>query len=283
MPTSITLHLDLVADPWPVVVDPSQLEQILVNLVANARDAMEGPGGSCTITTRNVVAPAGIVDEGGFAPDRFLELTVKDTGMGMDDETRIHVFEPFFTTKPPGRGSGLGLATVYGIVKQSGGHILVDSAPGQGATFRVYLPWAALSDDTDRPPAGGGAISMGRERILLVDDDEAVRRATERALVSRGFTVLVARGAAEALMLAGEAFDAVLADLVMPELGGDDLVERLRQQRPALPAVLLTGYGRRAVELERPFRLLRKPASPDELAQALRGVIDEGLVARRSS
>jgi CheY-like chemotaxis protein len=124
---------------------------------------------------------------------------------------------------------------------------------------------------------------MGRERILLVDDDEAVRRATERALVSRGFTVLVARGAAEALMLAGEAFDAVLADLVMPELGGDDLVERLRQQRPALPAVLLTGYGRRAVELERPFRLLRKPASPDELAQALRGVIDEGLVARRSS
>jgi PAS domain S-box-containing protein len=282
MPTSITLTFDLVPDPWPVVVDPSQLEQILVNLVANARDAMEGTVGSCTITTRNVVAPAGIVDEGGFAPDRFLELTVKDTGTGMDEETRVHVFEPFFTTKPLGRGSGLGLATVYGIIKQSGGHILVESAPGQGATFRVYLPYATLADDADHTPASGGAITTGRERVLVVDDDEAVRRATERALVSRGFTVLVARGAAEALMLAGEPFDAVLADLVMPELGGDALVERLRQTRPGLPAVLLTGYGRRAVELGRPFRLLRKPASPDELARALRGVIDEGLVARRS-
>jgi PAS domain S-box-containing protein len=282
MPTSITVTLDLVADPWPVVVDPSQLEQILVNLVANARDAMEGSGGTCTITTRNVVAPAGIVDEGGFAPDRFLELTVTDTGTGMDEETRVHVFEPFFTTKPLGRGSGLGLATVYGIVKQSGGHILVDSAPGQGATFRVYLPYAALAEDADHTPAAGGAVTMGRERVLLVDDDEAVRRATERALVSRGFTVLVARGASEALALAGEPFDAVLADLVMPEFGGDALVDRLRQARPGLPAVLLTGYGRRTVELARPFRLLRKPASPDDLARALRGVIDEGLVGRRA-
>jgi PAS domain S-box-containing protein len=282
MPTSITLNLDLVGDPWPVVVDPAQLEQILVNLVANARDAMEGAGGVCTITTRNTLAPAGIVEEGGFAPERFLEIAVTDTGMGMDEETRAHVFEPFFTTKPLGQGSGLGLATVYGIVKQSGGHILIDSAPGRGATFRVYLPYAVHADDALHTPATGGALALSRERVLLVDDDEAVRRATERALVSRGFTVLVARGASEALALGGEPFDAVLADLVMPEFGGDALVDRLRQARPGLPAVLLTGYGRRTVELERPFRLLRKPASPDELARALRGVIDEGLVSRRA-
>jgi CheY-like chemotaxis protein len=146
----------------------------------------------------------------------------------------------------------------------------------------VYLPYAVHADDALHTPATGGALALSRERVLLVDDDEAVRRATERALVSRGFTVLVARGASEALALGGEPFDAVLADLVMPEFGGDALVDRLRQARPGLPAVLLTGYGRRTVELERPFRLLRKPASPDELARALRGVIDEGLVSRRA-
>jgi PAS domain S-box-containing protein len=280
MPTSMALRFELIADPWPIVVDPSQLEQILVNLVANARDAMETTGGSCIVSTENVIAPTGVLDDSNRHTDRFVELRVSDTGSGMDEETRVHIFEPFFTTKPLGQGSGLGLATVYGIVKQSGGHISVESAPGQGSTFHVYLPSAAITGDVD--PAASGATSVsGKGRVLLVDDDEAVRRATERALVSRGFTVLVARGAAEALALGGESFDAVLADLVMPELGGDALVARLRQTRPGLPAVLLTGYGRKMVELERPFRVLRKPASPDELTLALRGVIDESSVARR--
>jgi PAS domain S-box-containing protein len=282
MPTSMSLTFDLVADPWPIVVDPSQLEQILVNLVANARDAMETTGGVCIVKTANVVVPAGLLEDTNQDNDRFVELTVSDSGSGMDEETRVHIFEPFFTTKPLGQGSGLGLATVYGIVKQSGGHISVDSAPGRGATFRVYLPCAGVTGDTEHTISGGASVS-GKGRVLLVDDDEAVRRATERALVSRGFTVLVARGAAEALALAGESFDAVLADLVMPELGGDALVGRLRQSRPGLPAVLLTGYGRKMVELERPFRVLRKPASPDELTLALRGVIDESSVARRSA
>ncbi len=275
MPTDITLTFDLAAEPWHVVVDPAQLEQVLVNLVANARDAMEG-GGQCIVTTRNIFAIAG--GDGPPEPGRYIALVVKDTGTGMDDETKAHVFEPFFTTKPLGRGSGLGLATVYGIVKQSGGHIVVDSAPGQGATFHVYFPYAMVSDNDEHTPVSGDALSLGKERILVVDDDDAVRRATERALVSRGFTVLVAHNADEALGFQDEAYDAVIADLVMPGLGGDAMVERLRQQRKDLPAVLLTGYGRRRVELARPFRLLRKPASPEELARALRTVIDEASV-----
>ncbi len=279
IPTNITLVFDLTPEPLPVVVDPAQLEQILVNLVANARDAMDG-GGQCCITTRNVVGPAETNAE-SLGPGRYLELTVADTGSGMDDDTKTHVFEPFFTTKPLGRGSGLGLATVYGIVKQSGGHITVESARDQGSTFRVYLPFAAFSDDEEQTPAIGDALSAGRERILVVDDDDAVRRATERALVSRGYSVLVARGSHEALSLAGEAFDAVVVDLIMPEMGGDTLVERLRARRADLPAVLLTGYGRKGVELTLPFRLLRKPASPEELARAVRAVIDEAAVGRR--
>ncbi|HEY1099272.1 MAG TPA: ATP-binding protein [Myxococcota bacterium] len=278
MPTDLTLTLELTDDPWPVIVDPAQLEQVLVNLVANARDAMEG-GGHCLVTTRNMFAISG--GDGPPEPGRYVELVVKDTGSGMDDETKAHVFEPFFTTKPPGRGSGLGLATVYGIVKQSGGHIVVDSAPGQGSTFRVYLPYAIVADHDEHTPAAGDALSLGRERILVVDDDDAVRRATERALVSRGFTVLVARSADDALGFKHEAFDAVVADLVMPGLGGDALVDRLRDARKDLPAVLLTGYGRRSVELSRPFRLLRKPASPEELARSLRAVIDEASVGNR--
>ncbi len=279
MPTDITLTLELADDPWPVVVDPAQLEQVLVNLVANARDAMEG-GGQCLVITRNHFAISG--GDGPPEPGRYVELVVRDTGSGMDDETRAHVFEPFFTTKPLGRGSGLGLATVYGIVKQSGGHISVDSAPGQGATFRVFLPYAMVADHDEHTPVSGDALSLGKERVLVVDDDDAVRRATERALVSRGFSVLVARSADEALTFLGEAYDAVIADLVMPGLGGDALVERLREQRPDLPAVLLTGYGRRSVELARPFRLLRKPASPEELARSLRAVIDEASVSHHT-
>lgn len=275
-PASIALEFQLEANPWPVVVDPAQLEQVLVNLVANARDAMES-GGRCTVTTANVVGAPGVVDD-DFGPARFLELTVKDTGTGMDEETKAHVFEPFFTTKPLGRGSGLGLATVYGIVKQSGGHIVVDSSPGEGAAFRVFLPYAALSEDLEHTPAIGDALSIGRERVLVVDDDDAVRRATERSLISRGYFVLLARSSEEAMTLSGQAIDAVVVDLVMPGMGGDALVQRLREVRPNLPAVLLTGYGRKSVELGRPFRLLRKPTSPDELARSLRGVIDEAAV-----
>jgi PAS domain S-box-containing protein len=280
-PTNVDLEFTL-QKVWLVVADPAQLEQVLVNLVANARDAMPD-GGTCRVSLKNVEARADRLPPGLLEPGRYVELEVSDTGHGMDDETKSHVFEPFFTTKPTGKGSGLGLATVYGIVRQSGGHIHVESAPGRGTTFRVWLPEReTLIVNEEETPAAGGAISLKRERVLVIDDDIAVRRATERALESRGFRVVGAGSADEALLVAVDDLDAVVADLVMPGLQGDALVERLRAAKVRLPAVLLTGYGRRSVDLARPFRMLRKPASPEELARTLRSVIDEAALGDAS-
>jgi PAS domain S-box-containing protein len=273
-PADVGIDMDLQSS-WLVVADPAQLEQVLVNLIANARDAMP-TGGTCTVSTRNLDASAGPLPAGLPDAGRYVELVVADAGTGMDEETKSHVFEPFFTTKPTGKGVGLGLATVYGIVKQSAGHISVESSPGSGTTFRVWLPErGTLLRNEDETPAAGDAVSLGRERILVVDDDDGVRRATERALSSRGFIVLSATSAAAAEVMAEGGVDAVVADLVMPGLAGDVLVGNLRRKVPLLPAVLLTGYGPRSVELARPFRILRKPVSPDELARTLRAVIDE--------
>ena len=276
-PADVTFELDL-QPVWHVVADPAQLEQVLVNLIANARDAMPN-GGLCKVSTRNVDATDGPLPPGLPDPGRYVELVVSDAGTGMDEDTQSHVFEPFFTTKPTGKGVGLGLATVYGIVKQSAGHIAVESKPGAGTTFRVWLPErGTLLHNDDETPSAAGALSLGRERILVVDDDDGVRRATERALSSRGFVVLTASSAAVARALAEGGIDAVVADLVMPGIQGDQLVAHLRVQQPQLPAVLLTGYGPRSIELARPFRMLRKPVSPEQLASALRSVIDERVV-----
>ena len=273
IPADVVLELNL-QPVWHVVVDPAQLEQVLVNLIANARDAMPN-GGTCRVTTRNVDAAAASLPAGLPDPGRFVELVVSDGGTGMDEETKSHVFEPFFTTKPTGKGVGLGLATVYGIVKQSAGHIAVESIPGAGTTFRVWLPERGTLLHNDAEPPVAAADSLGRERILVVDDDDGVRRATERALSSRGFVVMSASSAAAAEELAKGGVDAVVADLVMPGLQGDALVGLLRTKQPRLPAVLLTGYGARAVELTHPYRMLRKPVSPEELARTLRSLIYE--------
>ena len=276
IPAAITLELKL--DPvWEVSADASQLEQVLVNLIANARDAMPD-GGRCLIATRNVDAQLGHLPTGLPEPGRFMELSVTDSGAGMDDDTRSRVFEPFFTTKPMGKGVGLGLATVYGIVKQSAGHITVESNAGGGTTFRLWLPeHRGLAAPRQKTPSPFKALSGSNgEKILVVDDDEGVLRATERALSSRGFRVLSASSATAALALAPEHLDAVVADLVMPGAQGDALVRKLRARQPNLPAILLTGYGHPLIDFPQPFCSLRKPVSPEHLAAALRSVIDHG-------
>jgi two-component system cell cycle sensor histidine kinase/response regulator CckA len=265
-----------------VMADPDQIEQVLVHLVVNARDAMPR-GGRVRIATANVRLPAeGEQRPDGVRPGAYVALSVTDTGVGMDLETQARVFEPFFTTKEPGKGTGLGLSTVYGIVQQSGGHVTVRSAPGQGATFTVYLPRhdgpaAALPARTDRRTLPGGA-----ETLLLVEDEAAVRSSARRLLERYGYTVLEARHGADALRLVeegGPEIDLVLTDLVMPEMGGQELVERLRARRPTLKVLYMSGYTEKAITTDglMPPRtgFVEKPFTVEQLLRRLREVLDE--------
>ncbi|HEV8598905.1 MAG TPA: PAS domain S-box protein [Gemmatimonadales bacterium] len=263
-----------------VRADPSQLEQVLLNLAVNARDAMPN-GGSLTISTIRVrVAPGH--DEsaaGGVAPGDYLVLGVADTGVGMDQETKRRIFEPFFTTKPAGEGTGLGLATVYGIVRQSGGAITVESEPGKGTRFRVFLPCVAERAAGADVSTSAGPVRSGRaprSLILLVEDDQGVRQLTCRMLEQYGYEVVPAADGAEALQLLSRlhpGVDAVVSDVMMPGIGGTELIRQLRVSWPELPVLLLSGYQGEDVEggVQPGSRqaFLQKPFSPDALAAAL--------------
>jgi two-component system cell cycle sensor histidine kinase/response regulator CckA len=280
----IQLRLDLDPGLGHVTADPGQLEQVIANLGVNARDAMPR-GGTLTITTSNVTGRGvtAAADEGVPAAGPLVSLAVTDTGIGMDDEVRGRLFEPFFTTKELGRGTGLGLATVYGIVRQSGGHIQVRSRPGEGSSFTVYLPRA----EAPRPPRGALAaaapVSGGSETVLVAEDEEAVRHLVCRVLRAKGYRVLEARHAEAALELAAaaaEPIDLLLSDLVMPGLGGRALADRLLNARPGLRVLFITGYAAEAVErqgrLPAGHGLLEKPFTADQLAHKVR----ETLTAR---
>ena len=267
-----TLDTRLAPSLSRVEADPGQLEQVLLNLTANAGDAMPG-GGRVTIETSDVELDAAAVRAlPGLAPGRYVLVSVSDTGVGMDEATRLRVFEPFFTTKGTGKGSGLGLATVYGIVKQSGGAVTVRSAPGEGTTFEIYLPRAAREGGRDAgaaPPA-----PAARPTVLLVDDDDAVRSSARRALEGGGYEVLEAAHGAQALDVFAEHGGRVrllVTDVVMPGLGGHALAERLRAQRAGLPVLFMSGYavpdepgGGPAVA-----PLLAKPFTAEELLAAV--------------
>ena len=267
-----TLDARLAPSLSRVEADPGQLEQVLLNLTANAGDAMPG-GGRVTIETADVELDAAAVRAlPGLAPGRYVLVSVSDTGVGMDEATRLRVFEPFFTTKGTGKGSGLGLATVYGIVKQSGGAVTVRSAPGEGTTFEIYLPRAAREGGRDAgaaPPA-----PAARPTVLLVDDDDAVRSSARRALEGGGYEVLEAAHGAQALDVFAEHGGRVrllVTDVVMPGLGGHALAERLRAQRAGLPVLFMSGYavpdepgGGPAVA-----PLLAKPFTAEELLAAV--------------
>jgi two-component system, cell cycle sensor histidine kinase and response regulator CckA len=259
----------------PVVVraDAGQLDQIVMNLVINARDAMP-EGGKLTIETRAVVVDEPHATEHwGVERGPYVELSVSDTGVGMDREVQSRVFEPFFTTKGVGKGTGLGLATVFGIVKQSGGNVRVHSEPGCGTTFTVLLPAAEAADPTavaeDEPTR-----LEGTERILLVEDQDDVREVTRAVLRRYGYTVLEARTAAEALLLCERELPnihLVLTDVTMPRMSGPAMVERLLAQRPDLKVLYMSGYTGDALP---DAAYLQKPLTPLTLARRVRATLD---------
>jgi PAS domain S-box-containing protein len=273
-----TLELRLGANLAPIRVDPAQLEQVVLNLTINARDAMPD-GGTLSIETRDVELTENYV---ASKPDlaipagRYTALIVTDNGVGMDKETMKHLFEPFFTTKAVGQGSGLGLAMVYGVVKQTGGNIWAYSEPGQGTTLKLYFP-TAIQPTADRSTTGKEQPERTRGgRILLVEDDPRVREMARRALTEAGFEVLEAASGHAALELAGKEarLDAVLTDLAMPGIAGRELAQRLRQSRPGLPIVFMSGYtddvvSRRGL-LESGVPFLEKPLAPETLARKMR-------------
>ena len=264
-----------------VRADTGQLEQVLMNLAVNARDAMPN-GGTLTVQTAAVrVGPRGVAHLPGVAPGPYVALYVRDTGVGMDAATRARLFEPFFTTKDPGRGTGLGLATVYGIVQQSEGHVLVDSAPGAGTTFTVLLPAVEDAVVAAHAEAVAPDVPRGSERVLLVEDEPSLRTAVRRMLERGGYLVHEARDGVDALALAerlGGAVDLVLSDVVMPELGARAMVERLHARWPTMRVLLMSGYDapRTANGAGEPTTLatLAKPFTPDALLRRVRACID---------
>jgi signal transduction histidine kinase len=276
----VTFESELDPGLWHVRADPGQLEQVLVNLVINARDAMPD-GGRVTVTTANLLLTATDDARGnGVRPGAYVTLAVSDTGVGMDVPTQARIFDPFFTTKEAGKGTGLGLSTVYGIVEQSGGHIAVESAPGQGATFTIFLPRhmgaAAVAAPTDRRSFPGGT-----ETLLLVEDEAAVRSSARRLLERHGYTVIEARHGVDALRIieAGDRpVDLVITDLVMPEMGGRELVERLRTRHPGVKVLFMSGYSERAVTADGVMPpgtgFVEKPFTIEQLTRRTRELLD---------
>jgi nitrogen-specific signal transduction histidine kinase/CheY-like chemotaxis protein len=262
----------------PVLVDAHQIERVLLNLALNARDAMPD-GGTLTLSTGTTEVSAVGAEQRRVAAGQYVHVAVSDTGTGMSDDVRSHLFEPFFTTKPIGRGTGLGLAAVEGIVRQSGGFIAVDTVRGAGTTFTVCLP------ATDVTPMAANAAPLSRprgsERILLVEDDAAVRRLTETVLRRQGYSVVTADSGKSALAEVGgepDDFDLVVTDVVMMGMAGPELVERLRRLRPTLRALFVSGHSDDAVLragiADGRADFLQKPYTPAALATRVRAILD---------
>ncbi len=278
-------HIALVTVPAPdlgrVRADPSQIEQVLVNLVVNARDAMPS-GGRLTIETVNVDLDASYAQEHlGASPGAYTLLSVTDTGTGMDANVRAHLFEPFFTTKEVGKGTGLGLATVYGIVKQSGGHISVTTEVNRGSSFKVYLPRVLQPPTTPAPASPRPGNSRGSETVLVVEDDPAVLALSCRALEAEGYTILCASDGTDALRIVerhGGEIHLLLTDVVMPGMSGRELAEQMAARRVGIRILYMSGYpGDAAVHhgaFVRGSHFLQKPFSPDSLTRKVRETLD---------
>lgn len=277
---NIEFHIDLDPALGNIKAEPGQIAQVLVNLVINSRDAMPD-GGRLTISTKNVhIGHDRSTDNVNLVPGPFVELTVRDTGFGMDVQTQRRLFEPFFTTKEVGKGTGLGLSTAYGIVKQSGGDIVVQSEPGKGATFKVYLPRVEEAIANPQPHAKPDEIGHGSETILLVEDEATLRTLVNNVLTRNGYKVLVADSGEAALEISNrypETIHILLTDIVMPGMGGCQLRDELVKARSDIKVLLMSGYAGDSVD-QNGFALsgmpfIEKPFTPDELIAKLREVL----------
>ena len=284
----ITLSAVLGSDLGSVQADRGQLEQVIMNLAVNARDA-KPQGGTLTIETTNVTLDETYAARRSVArPGRYVMLALSDTGTGMDAETKGRIFEPFFTTKSRTEGTGLGLATVYGIVKQSGGYIWVYSEPGRGTTFKVYLPRIDSPAESRGEETAGVRAAGGSETILLVEDEDQVRALARRALERQGYRVLEAPHGQQAITICRRyplPIDLVLTDIVMPQLGGRALADWLAVERPAVKVVFMSGYtdgdvGRQGV-LDSAVTYVQKPFTAAGLAGVVRRVLDGPTSAGR--
>jgi len=277
------INLSVVAGPIlsPVLADRGQLSQVIVNLAVNARDAMP-EGGRLTIEARDAPLSSGYSEEHlGVTPGPYVLIAVSDTGLGMSATVKARMFEPFFTTKPRGKGTGLGLSTVFGIVKQSGGHIFVYSEDGHGTTIKVYLPRATDAAATDGATRVPVVPRRGMETVLVVEDEESVRKLARRALEASGYTVLHAGSPLEAIEIAAQypgRIDLLLTDVMMPDITGRQLADRLTASRPGIAVLYMSGYAEDAIvhhgRLDPDTAFLQKPFSPDTLSHAVRAVLD---------
>jgi signal transduction histidine kinase/predicted hydrocarbon binding protein len=286
MPENVTLDLRLAEDAGFVRADRGQLEQVVMNLVVNARDAMPGGGAVTIATSREAVSEARSLEVGGVAPGDYVRIEVIDTGVGMDDATLAQIFEPFFTTKEPGKGTGLGLSTVYGIVKQAGGAIGVTSAPGEGARFVLHWPRVEAERDARASERDDEAQAARGETILVVEDQPSLRRVVREVLEELGYRVIDA-GDVDSAMAAVAAhagrIDLLLSDVLLPNGSGPDLAERVVASRPDVRVLFMSGYADDAVLQRvhgREVALLPKPFTPAALAKRVRGVLDAPRAAR---
>ncbi|HUQ15774.1 MAG TPA: PAS domain S-box protein [Gemmatimonadales bacterium] len=276
--------LDVTCDPalWYALADPGQIELVLMNLVVNARDAMPHGGRLGVSTSNRELTGESSSRPNGMRAGSYVALEVSDTGVGIDLANQARIFEPFFTTKDPGKGTGLGLSTAYGIVQQSGGHITLESAPARGATFTVFLPRHIGNDPPAASKVDRRRLPGGIETLLLVEDEAAVRSSARRLLERQGYSVLEARHGADALRIveeSGRPIDLVVTDLVMPEMGGKELAERLRAHRPGLKILFMSGYTEKAIAADGVMPpntgFVEKPFTVEQLMRRLREILDE--------
>lgn len=282
------LEMAMILEPelGKVNVDPGQVEQVVMNLAINARDAMP-EGGKLTIETANVDLDREYAHKKGvmeLQPGPYVMLAISDKGIGMDKETQSHIFDPFFTTKAIGKGTGLGLSTVYGIVKQSNGYIWVYSEPGQGTTFKIYLPRVQGEEALLKKEPGPKELLQGSETVLIVEDDEAVRNLSKKILKQSGYNVLEAQDGEEALMVS-RAYEGplhlLLTDVVMPKMSGRELADRLQALRPEIKILFMSGYTDNAIirhgTLESDVNFMQKPFTPELLSQRIRRILDQEM------